>query len=156
MKTWDLEEKIEDAFTAYLKKEIPDTMKFYPAWTDENIQFPCAVAKAGPSTPISETAPWTDYRNSQVEIAVMSEAAPEKNGTGATLRTARERNADARRLVMNALAIDSLAAALNAMNVEGVNFSFAQATTLDRGLEERVLVSIITVEVKTTPSTVTA
>lgn len=156
MKTWDLEEKIEDAFTAYLKKKIPDGMKFYASWTDEGVQFPCAVVKAGASSPISETASWTDFRNTVVEVAVQSEAAPEKDGTGATLRTSRERNADARRQVMDALAIDTLAAELNTMQVVGVNFSFAQATTLERDLMERVLVSIITVEVKTTPSTVTA
>src|SRR4030065_329396 len=105
---WDIEERIEDAVVAYLKQTVAGDMSIYPSATDDAIQFPCAVVQVARSVAVAENAKWHDARLYNVEIAVATEAAPEKDGTGAVLRTSRQRNAAARSDAMNVLCVSAL------------------------------------------------
>jgi hypothetical protein len=153
---WDMEERLEDALVAYLKKTIRDGINVYPAWTDEAIKYPCAVVTARATKPLSATASWNGQRVIEVEIPVITEAAPEKDGTGVILRTARQRNAAFRSLVMNALDIATLAAEINALGAaDGLAVSQARVTQTIRSTEDREFVTVIMLEVKAAPGSIT-
>lgn len=142
---WDLDERIEDAFRAYLESVQPGDMKAYAAWSFDTPQFPCSIAYVPTTAPVVEQAEWHDQRRFTAQIAVMIEAAPAKKD-GVITKATRDRNALARGVVLEALAIGDLVDKLNATGVEGVLFSEAQVTTTERSVDGRVLITTITVE----------
>jgi len=144
---WDLEELTEDTLAAYLRTQVSGDMRVYVAWEVNEPEFPCAMVHAGQSGPISEEAAWHDARLITVEVAVMVEAAT------TNLKTARERNAEARSQVINALATSTLESELQNAGTEDIAFSMAQMTNLTRTTENRVFVTTITVEVVAEPVT---
>jgi len=150
---WNIEELVEDAFKAYLQSQVTGSMRVYVAWGMNAPQFPCAVIHAGESEPISEDAEWNDNRKISVMVAVMTENAPEIDGSGNTIRTPREVNAAARSDVMNALATRSLLTNLIATGTEKVAFSMAQLMSSSRDIAERenTLQTILTLEVIAEP-----
>lgn len=149
--TWDLEERVEDAFAAYLRTKLPGSMKVYEAWNFVEAQYPCVICYAGETGPVSEDAAWHDPSKIDVQIAVITEAAPEKNSSGVEMLKARERNAAARGPVIEALATQELPALLAGMGVLGVAFSMAQMTTRVRSVENRKLITTLSVEVIAEP-----
>lgn len=122
---YDLEERVEDAFVAYLQANATGDMKVYPAWTDEEIEYPCAVVRATNSDMVTEDSEHSDIRAIAVEVAIISEASPERDDDGNTIRTTRERNAAIRTDIMQALST-SLKTNLIAAAGPGVAFSMAQ------------------------------
>lgn len=150
---WIVEEKCEDAFVAYLRANVPGSMRVYPAWTDEEIQYPCAVCKAGDSDNENDEAKFNGHRRVAVEIAVMTEATPELDAAGVKVCSTRDRNAVARDAVIKTLAKSALHEDLNEMAVPGIKFSQAHMTKGTRGLDGRVLVSIINVDCIANPTT---
>ena len=150
---WNLEELAEDAIVAYLGQKIPGTMRAYAAWDFDEAQYPCVIVAATEAGPVSEPAAWDDNRDINVQLAVMTEAAPEVSATGVTVLTTRERNIEARSAVMDALAVTDLLTQLNAQGVEAVAFSMAQMTTTQRSTEDRKLITTITLEVIAEPVT---
>lgn len=139
---WDIEERTEDAVVAYLKTKCGD-MRVSAAWERDEMQYPAAVVHAAQSVPISDLAAWHDPRNIAVDVAVITEAAPELDTNGVIVKTARERNAAARSVVMDALFTSSLLAELQAAGIESVAFSMAQFATATRTNEGRYLVTTI-------------
>lgn len=139
MSSWALEDFAEDAIVAYLTDKVEyKLMKFYPAWTDEKIEYPCAVVHAGTSQNAGEII-FNGIREVDITIAVMSEAAAD----GAI--SARERNRIARSAVMETLAQTALQDDVNALAPDGVIFSLAYIGKITRSVEteRRVFVSEI-------------
>jgi len=147
---WDIEERTEDAIAAYLK-QYAGSARVYVAWEVNDPQYPCVVVHAGESEPVSEDSEWYDYRRIAVSVAIITEAAPETDSGGTTLRTARERNSAVRSDVMNALATQSLLANLIATGTEKVAFSMAQLSGSTRDVEDRKLITTLTLDVIAEP-----
>ena len=152
---WDLEERTEDAIVAYLTGEVGGEMRVYASYDFDEAQYPCAAVYAESTGPIAEEASWHDARAMVVQVAVMTEAAPEVDANGLTLVTARERNAQARSAVLNALCIDGLVAALVAQQVDDVAFSQAQVTSTTRTVDAgaRAMITTVTLDVIAEPVT---
>lgn len=144
---WDLEERAEQAFAAYLKQQVSGDMRVYVAWESatDAMQYPCAVVHTATSGPVVEDATWHDARVLGVEVAVMVEAA------GTDLTTARERNAAHRSEVMDALAVSDLNAQIAAQGVADIAFSQAQLGECERAVEDRVLITTLRVAVIAEP-----
>jgi len=150
--SWILEEKIEDAYAAYLRANLPGSMRVYVGWTDEEIQYPCAVCHAGSSDNLDDETTFNGHRRVPVKIAVISEATPELDAGGKQVRSSRERNSDARGPVLSALAKTALHEDLNDMNIAGVKFSQAHMTAMTRSIEGRHFVSEIIVDTIANPT----
>lgn len=150
--TWDLEEKVEDAFVSYLKAQLimSGNLKVYEGYSNEEIAYPCTVVMAS-GTGLVDPNVVDVARTVSVELAVATEAAAIVDGTGKTVKTARKRNAEARAGVLACLNVDNLAALLEATNTPGVAFSEATVNTTKRDNEGRLLVTIITVDVIAQP-----
>jgi len=142
---WDLSERTEDAFEAYLKSALPGDMRVYSAWDMDRPQFPCAVVHVAEEGPLSDEAAWHDARKLMVEVAVMTEIVK------GDLEDAREINAKARSPVMDALYRGDLNAQIVAQQIDDIAFSMAQATTAGRSVDGRVFVTTINVEVIAEP-----
>ena len=150
---WDIEERTEDAIVAYLRYAAGSDLRVSAAWERAEMQYPAVVVHAGTSGPVSEDAQWHDPREIEVEVAVITEAAPTLDSNNAVLATARERNALARSSVMDALFTTDLLTNLNAQGVESVAFSMAQFATTARTSEGRNLVTTISGTVIAEPVT---
>jgi hypothetical protein len=152
---FDIEERTEDAFVQLLRARVGTNggLIFYAANDGTVLTFPSAGVLAADTGPVSEGAEWHFPRVVQVQIAVATERAAEQDSTGQTLRTARQRNQDARSLVMNALTrfdagdiVDdaivtgvrrrSLLGQLLDQGIAGVAFSQAQILSVTRTIEE--------------------
>ena len=151
---YDLEERVEDALVAYLESVVTGDMRVYPAWSDESVQYPCAVVHAGSSDAVSAEAEWSLPRQMGVEITVHTDAAPELDSDGNTRRTARERNAAIRSDVIKAFSTATLKSLVIAAAGPGVAFSMVQlggpmVRTVDE--ERRTLITTIPVDVIAEP-----
>jgi len=149
----DLAERTEDAIVAYLKATVSGDIRVSAAWEREEPEYPCAVVHCGTESPVSDDAAWHDARIMAVQVAVMSEGAPELDDSGNVVRTARERNADARSSVLDALCVADLNAQLVAQAVDSVAFSMAQVGTCERTVDGVHLVTTINLEVIAEPVT---
>jgi len=150
---WDLEEKLEDALVSYLISQSDGSVRIFAAWDRDERQYPCAVVHVAESGPVSEPAAWHDSRELMAQVAVMTEGADEVDSDARTIRTARQRNADARSEIMNALAIADLNAQLVLQDVPDLALSMAQVTTTQRTVENQYLVTTINVECIVEPVT---
>jgi hypothetical protein len=173
---FDIEERTEDALVSLLRGRVNATlgMLFYPSHGHIGpITYPSAGVFAFDAGPVSEGAEWHFQRILQVQIMVATERTHEQDSTGQTLRTARQRNQDARSLVMNALtrfddlADDTIATRPDGsaikrrsllgqildQGVPGVAFAMAQVTQVTRGVEQEAnkLTTAITMEVIAEP-----
>ncbi len=144
--SWAVEEYCEDAFVAYLDGLLPATYNVYPAWTNEDLRYPAIVVHAGESDNIGETE-FNGVRAIEVQISIGTEA----KAVGAT--SARHVNRAARDAVIEALAQTKLWEDLNALNPDGVVFSYAMIGAMKREVESemRILMTIISVAVIAAP-----
>lgn len=150
---WNLEELTEDAIAEYLRPMLSQYMVVYKAGETTEPQYPCAIVFAGDSNAVSEPAEWHDARAVTVIVSVFSENAPVLDDSGQTQKTARDRNADARSEVMNALAVSDLVTHLNAQGIDGIAFDMAQVTSTARSVDSQVRVTSINVELIVEPVT---
>ena len=150
---WDLEERTEDAIVSYLKMVVDGSIRVAAAWERNEPEYPCILVHADTGAPVSEPAAWDDNRALTVIVAVMTEAVDELNAEGELIRTARERNADARSTAMNALAISDLNQKLIDQEIEAIAFSEAQLTTTGRSVEGNHFVTTLNIEVIAEPVT---
>lgn len=174
---YDIEERLEDSFVAYLLSAVSQTtqMAIFPAFSTEIIQYPCAVIKANHGLKLDPNGAWSTSRRMEVEIAVITEAANQIDGTGKVVTTARQLNRNARNAIMTALAIEDtdagpsdlstvvqadatdmpkgLAAYLVYQKIEGIWIKLAQVQDVDRSVEsdKRCLISMISVAVIAQP-----
>jgi hypothetical protein len=118
-------------------------MRVSAAWERNSMQYPAVIVYAGETEPIVESATWHDARNLAVDVAVITEAAPELDANNAVVRTPRERNAAARSMVMDALFTTTLLTDLIAQGVANVAFSMAQFVKSQRSNEGTHLVTTI-------------
>lgn len=149
---WDLEECVEDAISAYLRQNVPGTMKVYEAGNFTTMEFPCVIVMCGPTQPVSETANWHDARQMTVSVVVKSEWAHEIDGSQNTIRTAREVHAAAKGAVMSALARVDLAERIAATQPPRVLFTMAQVNNTDVDIQDRVRSTAIIVDVIASPA----
>ena len=149
---WDLEERTEDALVAYLKAKCGD-VRVSAAWERDEPQYPAVVVHVGATVPVSESADWHDARVLSVDVAVITEAAPELDSNNAVVRSARERNGLVRSAVMDALFTTGLLAALQVAGVDAVAFSMAQFVGTERTVADGKLVTTISGTVIAEPVT---
>ena len=150
---WDLEERVEDAFVAYLRANASG-IKARAAWTPEPAEYPRAVVAALQSTNFSEDAQFSGRRSMIVNIGVMVEASEQKDDAGTVILSARAKNAQIRDSVFSALCVADLHTALNALAVPGVLFSLAHPTQMTRDVADengRVFVSTLAFDVIAQP-----
>ena len=150
---WDLEERTEDAIVSYLKTQLTEDIRVSAAWEEDQPEFPCVIVYAPTTGPVSEPAEWHDARTITVLLAIMTEDAPLLDGSGGVLSSARTRNADARSVVMGAIATIGLNALVAAQGVEGIAFSQVQSTTTERNVGDNHMVTNVTLEVIAEPVT---
>ena len=148
---WDIAERVEDAFVAYLASVLPGTMRVYAAYGFDAPQFPCAVVFAESSAPVSENATWHDARMVAVKVAVRVEVASEIDGSAVTVATVRERNAAARSAALESLGTTALLTNLIATQTAAVAFSQAQLTSEARSTDGRVVETVYAVDVIAEP-----
>jgi hypothetical protein len=106
---FDMEERVEDAFVAYIQSAVSQTtnMKVYAAYTTDAIQYPCVTVNAMEADNITPDADWNVSKLLDVKIAVMTEAKAEVDGLAKVINTPRQLNANARAAVLKALSIAS-------------------------------------------------
>ena len=146
----NLKELAENTMAAYLKSRVTGEMKCYAAYPPGKVQYPCVVCGVQRLAAVSELASWDDNRGMIMELAVISEAVP-KRANDVAVQTARERNADMRSDVLNAVCIDDLNASLALVAVPGIAFSMAQVTDVRYEIEDRKFISIVEVELIVEP-----
>lgn len=100
---WDLEERVEDSVAEWLKRQVSGDMGVYSAFDSTELRYPCAVVHCAESAPVSDKANWTNARHCAVMVAVITEAAPQKDESGEIVRAARQRAAAARAEIMGIL-----------------------------------------------------
>lgn len=148
---YDIEERVEEAFVAYLQANVTGEMNAYVAFTDEAMQFPCVGVAVTSTEAVSDTAEYHLPRMMRVELGIMTEATPLLDDNGGTILSSRERNAAARSDVIKALAT-SLLTNLIAAAGPGVAFSMAQlGSPVVRSVEGRVFTTTIPVDVIAEP-----
>ena len=150
---WDLEERTEDAIVAYLKTVVDGSIRVSAAWERKEPEFPAIVVHAGGTEPVSEDAEWDDNRVVAVSVAVMTEAVDELNASGKVIRTARERNADARSEAIDALATTDLLENVIAQGIPAIAFSQMQLAGSTRTVEDKKFVTTLIIEVIAEPVT---
>jgi hypothetical protein len=114
MLNFDTEEVVEDTLAVYLNAAIGSNMKCYVA-SDEAIQKPCVVIFAYENQQVTDESLWEDVGVMTIALAIITEAAPLVGQNGAPTVTARERNSQARRMVLNAVCKRDLANLLAAI-----------------------------------------
>jgi hypothetical protein len=151
--SWNLEQSIDAAFVAYLRPELPGTIRVYPSCTNETLQFPCCVVHAGEGENENDDIGFNGHRKINVECRVMIEAGDEKDAGGIVIASSLQRISVVRGEVMGALAKRLLENDLNAVNSPGVIFSMAFVTTTpDVFIEGRLFIALINVRVITNPT----
>lgn len=170
---WNLEDLVEDAFVAYLKAKCTGDLSVYAAFSTENLKYPCVVVHCAESDCVAKGAEWHKHREMAVDIAVICGADDMLDTSAGKLKTARERNAEVRSDVMNALDISTsatapaglsglcqsedmpkgLAAELTAMMIPGVWISVAIPGKIVRDVDEsrRMFMTTISVYVIAQP-----
>lgn len=171
---WDLEERLEDAVVQYLNTSAlqSTSIKVFPAFSTAIIEYPCAVVHCGRSQKLVESGEFTVHRQLDVEVAVMTEASNQMDALGLVTLTARQRNADARNAVINALGVMDdnpppgisslcspedvpvgLAAWLDIQKIDGIWVSHAHIGEITRSLDtdKKCLVSTISIGVIAQP-----
>ena len=139
---WDLSERTEDALVAYLQSACGG-MRVSSAWERDEAEYPAVVVYAKSEQPVSEPAQWHDARILTVEVAVITEGAAELDVQGNVMRTARDRNRDARSDVMSALFLDDLTSQLAVQGVDDIAFSMAQFSSAERSQDGRYLTTTL-------------
>jgi len=139
---WDLAEMIEDSLVAYLKPLVGSDMRVSAAWERDELECPACLVHVGSSEPVSEPAEWDDSRAFAVQVSVITGGVHELSG-GTIMTTARERNAQARSKVMDALFVSDLKAQLIAEKIEDLAISVAQFATTERTVEGHNLITVI-------------
>lgn len=148
---WDLEERVEDAIAAYLRANVGGKMRVYESWNFGEPQFPCVIVHAAETDAVVPEAQWHAPREMALQIAVMTESAPEKVD-GVEVRTAREVNAAARSAVIVSLAKIDLLESVIALNPPRVCFSMIQIGKAVRSVEGRTLITTIALDVIAQPT----
>jgi|GEM_PF-3353832 len=155
---WDLEEMIEGAIADLLRAGVNGELQVYAAWDFDKPAFPAAIVHCAGTGPVSEDAAWHDARKAIVQVAVVSEAAPETDEHGTVLIPTRKRNALARSKVLDVLCRSDFLTDLQAQIEAGddpVAVSMAMVTGTDRQVDddEGRLKTIITIETILEPVT---
>jgi hypothetical protein len=149
---WQLEELTEDALVSYLRGACGG-LRVSAAWERDEMQYPACVVHVGSSAPISESADWHDPRALAVTVAVITEGVHELAADGTVFRTARNRNADARSQVMDALFRADLLTKLIEQGAPDIAFSMAQFSETARTVDGRNLVTTLSGAVIAEPVT---
>lgn len=136
-----LEELVEDALIAYVRSGVPDSVRVYPGWSHEEVQFPAIVVAARSSEQIEAGIQWTDHRRLRVTLGIMVEASRENNETPRTV------NRRLRSQVATLFATETAHEAINALGTVGVKFSSAQIERIERGNDGMVLTSTMDIDV---------
>ena len=155
---YDLEERTEDAFAAYLKAKCSGELNVYPGFSAEALKVPAVTVQAMDSDQVGGGfGVFAKPRQLNVEIVIRTEAADLLDGVGVRTMTARERNSIVRGDVMAALSVADdatapaglsdlcepedmprgLAAELTAVQIPGLWVMQAIVTKVVRSVEEQ-------------------
>ena len=107
---WNIEEKVEDAFIAYLQSQRMPDLLVHPRWRSGQIKYPCVLVNAEGSTLVSKSARFTKTRKVSLLITIATERKDESQGRTVT-RTMRDIHSQFKEYVLEALSVaDDLAA----------------------------------------------
>lgn len=162
--TYDLEERLEDAFVSYLKTKVSGSVKIFASFMYSH-SYPCAVVHVGSSSSLVPDSQWRDPRALSGAISVQTQYASSLNDNAQVIEGARERHAAARASIMAALAVPDaeatpdglsgfvqtedmptgLAARLCAMLTPGIFIKFAAIGEMERSVDDEraLLISVI-------------
>lgn len=131
---WDLEENVEDAFVALLKRGVGRSCMIVPAYLVIAAKFPLVVVHAETSNNENDQALFNGLRRVSVVVAIVTEAVnfTEQLGPAEALATSRENHRAVKSDVLGLLASAALQDELNELNIPGVRFSAAHLTEQTR------------------------
>ena len=150
---WDLEERVEDAFVAYLKANVQRVAMVIPSMSAVEARFPLIVVEARNSDNKNPTAPFTGKRSMDVTITMMIEAINRNGAAGSESfnEDARETYRAIKSNMIGWLSGNDLHTELNAIEMAGVDFSMAHMTRQERSVEEGRLMLMQALEVIAQP-----
>lgn len=103
---FDTSDLAVDAMVKYLQKVLPGTIKVYPAPTNVSPEFPCVTVRCASINLITSDIDWSIHSKLSLELRVYTDASDQIDPVSKTaIKTARERNTEARGVVISALSI---------------------------------------------------
>jgi hypothetical protein len=166
-----IEESVVDAVVAYLSAATTGAAMVMAAPSTQEVKYPAVVVRASELSPLTPGVSWNDQAMMKIEIAIISQAAPEVNDSGVVITSARMNHALVRASVLTGLTIkDSadtpegladlfepedlprgLAAELSAMQIPGIVVTSAQPDSplaqMQVDEEHNALVTVISLNV---------
>jgi len=138
---------MEDAWVAYLSSVLPGEVTVFAAMSRDALTFPCCIVTVLSNDNPNEAAPWNRQRLMEMEIKLAVEAKDEKDSAGNVAQSLRQRNAELRQAVLEAVTATDIAAKINDTGI--VRISLATIGAIKRGVEGRVMETIIPIAVLT-------
>jgi len=150
---WDLEEAVEDAIVAYVRKATGELAMVIPSRTIAEARYPLVVIDAGSSDNASVsnqgTTPFTGRRSMAVTVAIVTEAI--NFPADDEVRTARDHHRAVKSPIIAALAGNTVHEDLNALAMPGVLFSQCHMTAQSRDQGDGRIVTEQTLDVIAQP-----
>ena len=155
---WDLEERVEDAFVAYIKELCSELALVQAAYDVSTAAFPMVVVEAHDSDNHTDTGRFTGRRKMTVTVNIITEALNRAGDTGSieALRTAREQHRAVKSSVIGILAGNEIHKNLNDTQPENVLFSMAYMTGQSRDAGDGKIITMQDMEVIAQPNELTA
>lgn len=131
---WDLEESVEDALVAHLKRNIGRACMVAPAYEVAVAKFPLVLVHATNSNNENDLALFNGQRRISVTVAIVTEAVnfSEALGPAEALATSRDNHRAVKSDVIGILASAALQDELNELGLPHVLFSAAHLTAQTR------------------------
>ncbi len=143
---WDIEERVEDALVAYIKTSKTAAALVVAAYEYIKASYPLIVVQAVSSDNPTDTELFTGRRRMPVTVALVTQVVGEDEQL-----TARESHRRVKDGVVRCLAGSLLHERLNEIGAEGVEFSQAHMTALDRDAGDGKLTTEIMLDVIAQP-----
>jgi len=150
---WDLEERAEDAFVAYLKGNVGRACLVRAAREVCVAKYPLITVSAESSDNASTDASFNGHRRFSVSVTIATEAVNFNAETSQLeyIETAREAHRAVKSDVIGSLAGATVHEDLNDMQLQGINFSQAHCTSQTRGVDDNKLVTVQLIDVIAQP-----
>lgn len=151
--TWDLEERVEDAFVALLKASAPTQCAVYAGLEIAEPSYPLVVVHVESSGQPNETGRFTGKRKMAVIVHIVTEAVNQHGAQGSpeANQTARQAHRAFKSAILDILSGNELQTELNDVGQEGVAFSFAMMAGQRREAEGMYLTTHQTIDVIAQP-----
>jgi hypothetical protein len=154
--TWDLEERVEDAFVALLSNAAIGPCEVRAGHEAGEETYPLVIVHVEGATNNNDTGSFTGRRRMAVMVHIVTEAINENGVEGSTRasQTARTAHREFKSAVLGVLSGNQLQDELNELAMEGVAFSFAMMGEQRREAEGMYLTTHQLVDVIAQPKLV--